>query len=142
MQTEFNQLVEMGINALGSAEPQKALALFERAARIDSSPTLSSCLAYCLARERGQIKSGRRTCEELIDTDPDNLFHHLNLGRILLLDNNRSAAIKAFRAGIALEPQPQIIQELTQLGVRRSRPISFLPRDNILNKLLGHYLNR
>ncbi|WP_020677155.1 hypothetical protein [Geopsychrobacter electrodiphilus] len=142
MQSEFNQLVESGITALGNGETQKALALFERASRIDSSPTLSSCLAYCMARERGQVKAGHRTCEELINTDPQNLFHYLNLGRILLLENDRSAAIQAFRAGIALDPHPQIIRELTLLGVRKTPPIAFLPRGNILNKLLGHFSNR
>jgi Flp pilus assembly protein TadD len=142
MQNDFNDLVDAGINALGQDEPLKALSLLERAARLGSSPILSSSLAYCLARERGQVKTGRRTCEELIDSDPQNPFHHLNLGRILLLENDRSAAIDAFRRGMTLEPHPQIIDQLNLLGVRKPQILPFLARDNILNKYLGLLFKR
>ncbi|MCF6177811.1 MAG: hypothetical protein L3J63_00265 [Geopsychrobacter sp.] len=137
MQIEFNELVKKGIDALGRGEVQNALALLERAAAQATSPTLLSNLAYCRAHERGQLKSGRRTCEELIYSDPDNLFHHLNLGRILLLEGDRSAAIEAFRDGIKIEPHPQIIHELKLLGVRKPQIFSFLNRENPLNKYLG-----
>jgi tetratricopeptide (TPR) repeat protein len=135
--TALNDLISAGILALGQGEVLKALALFERAAEIEKTPTLRSCLAYCKARERGQTKAGRLICEELIENDPDNLFHYLNLGRIFLLEDNRRAAIAAFRAGIVISPHPQLIRELNLLGVRRPHIISFLRRDNLLNKYLG-----
>ena len=136
-QIELEELTHAGISALGLGEPLKALALFERAAEIEETPLVRSSLAFCMARERGQIKTGRRICEELIEQDPGNLFHHLNLGRILLLDGDRRAAIKAFRAAIEIEPHPQIIAELNALGVRKPQVIGFLHRDNPLNKYLG-----
>lgn len=135
--TEHEDLIKAGIAALGFGEPLKALSLLERAAEIEATPTVRSCLAYCMARERGQIKAGRHTCEELIANDPDNPFHQLNLGRILLLEGDRGAAIKALRAGMALEPHPHIIRELSLLGLRKPQIIGFLPRDNPLNKYLG-----
>ena len=135
--TELEELIEAGTSALGLGEPLKALVLFERAAEIEETPVVRSSLAYCMARERGQIKTGRRICEDLVLSDPDNLFHHLNLGRTLLLEGDRRGAIKAFRAAVAIEPHPQIIQELTQLGVRKPQVIGFLPRNNPLNKYLG-----
>lgn len=137
IQKELNDLINAGINALGAGEPLKALALFEHAAEIEETPTVRSCLAYCMARERGQIKFGRITCEELIKSDPDNLFHHLNLGRILLLEGDRRAAIEAFRSGMAVAPHPHIIRELNLLGVRKPHIVGFLQRDNIFNKYLG-----
>ncbi len=135
--TELDELTDAGTSALGLGEPLKALALLERAAEIDATPTVRSSLAYCMARERGQIRTGRKICEELIESDPENFFHHLNLGRILLLEGNRRSAIKAFRAAIEQTPHPQVIEELTKLGVRKTQVISFLHRDNPLNKYLG-----
>lgn len=136
-QSELEDLVEAGTSALGLGEPLKALVLFERAAEIQITPTIRSSLAYCLARERGQIRAGRRICEEMVASDPDNLFHYLNLGRILLLEENRRGAIEAFRAGIEIAPHPHIIQELKKLGVRKPQVIGFLHRENIMNKYLG-----
>ena len=136
-QTELKVLIETGIEALAVGEPLKALSLFERASEIEATPTVRSCLAYCMARERGQIKAGRLLCEELTMSDPDNLFHYLNLGRILLLEEDRRAAIEAFRRGIELSPHPHLIRELSLLGVRKPHVIGFLHRDNLLNKYLG-----
>lgn len=135
--TELDDLIEAGTSALGLGEPLKALALFERAAEIEATPIVRSSLAYCMARERGQVKTGLRICEDLIKADAENPAHYLNLGRILLLDDNRRAAIDAFRAGMKLESHPQIIDELTRLGVRKPQVIGFLHRDNPLNKYLG-----
>lgn len=140
--TELEELIEAGTSALGFGEPLKALALFERAAEIEETPTVRSSLAFCMARERGQIKTGRRICEELVETDPANLFHYLNLGRILLLDGDRRAAIQAFRNGIEISPHPQIIAELNALGIRKPQVIGFLHRDNPVNKYLGMLRDR
>jgi len=137
IQAELNNLIQAGTSALGKGEALQALSLFERAAEIEMTPTVRSSLAYCMARERGQVKSGQLTCEELIKTDPGNLHHYLNLGRILLLEDDRRAAINAFRAGIEIEPHPQLIRELNLLGVRKPHIINFLKRDNFLNKYLG-----
>ncbi len=136
-QSELKSLTQAGIEALGQGEPLKALALFEHAAEIESTPTIQSCLAYCMARERGQIKSGHRTCSKLIESDPENFFHYLNLGRILLLEGDRRGAIETFRAGMELSPHPHIIRELSLLGVRKPHFIGFLHRNNPLNKYLG-----
>ncbi len=135
--TELDELIDAGTCALGLGEPLKALALFERAAEIDETPTVRSSLAYCMARERGQIKTGRHICEQLIESDPNNFVHYLNLGRILLLEGDRRAAISCFRSAIELTPHPQVIEELAKLGIRKNCVISFLHRDNPLNKYLG-----
>lgn len=135
--TELTELIEAGTSALGFGEVLKALALFERAAEIESTPTVRSSLAFCLARERGQIRAGRRICEELVAADPENLFHLLNLGRIRLLEEDRQGAIKAFRQGIEIAPHPQLIAELNALGIRKPPVIGLLHRDNLLNKYLG-----
>lgn len=135
--TELEELVEAGISALGLGEPLKALALFERAAEIEATPTVRSSLAFCMARERGQVRTGRRICEELVEADPQNLFHYLNLGRVLLLDGDRRAAIQAFRSAIEIQAHPQIIAELNALGIRKPQVIGFLHRDNPVNKYLG-----
>jgi Flp pilus assembly protein TadD len=141
-QKELDDLIKAGIDALGVSEPLKALALFEHAVEIEATPTVRSCLAYCMARERGQVKSGRHTCEELIKSDPGNPFHHLNLGRILLLEGDRRAAIDTFRAGIELEPHPHIIRELNLLGIRKPHLIGFLARKNPINRCLGRLCDK
>ncbi len=142
MPTDFNELLEAGIAALGEGESQKALALLELAKKSAESTTLDSCLAYCLARERGQVVAGIQLCTRLIQTEPNNLFHYLNLGRILLLAGQPAEAIDTFRQGIQQHPHPQLIRELDLLGVRRPRIIGFLARSNPLNKVLGHLFNK
>ncbi len=55
----------------------------------------------------------------------------------------RKKAIEAVDRGLALSPRhPGLLTMRAELGVRRSPPIPFLPRDNRWNVWLGRFLDR
>jgi len=131
-----------GLEALGKNNTPVALTLLEKACILDSNPEMHSYLAYCLAKERGQIKKALALCEDAIIKDPRNVAHYLNLGKIYLLARKKSEAISIFRKGLDLEENQLIIKELAMLGVRRSPVIASLPRNHPINKYLGLLLKK
>lgn len=94
---EFQELLGRGITAADQGNTLVALLHLEDAARYGSTPTLSSYLGYCLARERHQFKKGLGLCLEALKQEPEQLVHHLNLGRIYLAAGDKVLAIKTFR---------------------------------------------
>ncbi len=68
---------------------------------------------------------------------------YLNLGRCYYAGGQRKRAIDAFEQGLRMDPQdPNILQELRRIGLRKKPPISFLPRNNPLNKYIGLLISR
>ena len=126
-----------GLEALRAGETVVALRHFEKAARVENDPECSSYLAYCIARERGQVKKGIELCRDSIDRDTENPAHYLNLGRIEFMAGNKDGAIEAYRQGMRQKPSPEIVVELENLGIRRPPVFSFLKRQNPLNRYLG-----
>jgi len=131
-----------GIKALDRGEWPVALSCFENAARLNDTPTHNSFLALCIARERGQHKKAVTLCTEALEAEPDNSVLYLNLGKVHLLQKERDEAIRIFRQGLGRETNAQIIAELDKLGSRRPPPLSFLKRDNPLNRYLGIILTK
>jgi tetratricopeptide (TPR) repeat protein len=131
-----------GVQAVARGEWPAALACFENAARLKSTPLHNCFLALCMARERGQFKKAISICTEALEAEPDNSVLYLNLGKIYLLQKERDEAIRIFRQGLGREFNEQIIAELDRLGSRKPPPLSFLHRDNPLNKYLGIILTR
>lgn len=142
MDADIKNFSFKGIQALNEGNSVAALAFFEKAVQISNTPLNRSYLAYCLAKERGQFKKAISLCEDAIKEDPANSVHYLNLGKVYLLHGNREEAIRIFREGLKLEDNPQIRDELVNLGIRKTPVISFLPRSNPLNKYLGLLLAR
>jgi tetratricopeptide (TPR) repeat protein len=135
-------LFNKGIESLSRNEWTAALACFEKAAGLKNTPLYNSYLALCIARERGQTQKGIVLCNDSIDADPDNPLHYLNLGKIYLIQGKPAEAISAFRRGLARGASDQIVEELKRVGTRRPPPLSFLDRDNPLNKYLGIILGK
>ncbi len=105
------------------------------------NPQMLSLMGYCIVSDTGQIKQGIAMCMKAITNDPFNSDHYLNLGRIYILGNDRTRAIKSFRKGLQIRKDPKIINELRQLGIRRNPPISSLPRGHFLNIITGKVLH-
>ncbi|BCR03398.1 hypothetical protein DESUT3_04670 [Desulfuromonas versatilis] len=135
--TDFNRLVQQGIAAIRQGNTLMALVHFENAAHQRDTPVVRSYLAYCLARERRQLQKAVHMCMTALQEEPGNSIHTLNLGRIYLIAGQKARAINAFRRGIKLERNQEIIEELKALGVRKSPPLKALDRDHPLNKYLG-----
>lgn len=142
--TDYNakDLSSQGIHALNKGNSIAALAFFEKAVQIENTPLNRSYLAYCIAKERGQFKKAVSLCEDAMKEEPANSVHYLNLGKVYLLHGNREEAIRIYREGLKFGDNPQILDELINLGIRKQPVISFLSRSNPLNKHLGLLLTR
>ncbi len=142
--TDYNakDLSSKGVQALNKGNSVAALAFFEKAVQIENTPLNHSYLAYCIAKERGQFKKAVSLCEDAMKEEPTNSVHYLNLGKIYLLHGNREEAISIYRDGLKFGDNPQILDELINLGIRKQPVISFLSRSSPLNKYLGLLLTR
>jgi Flp pilus assembly protein TadD len=138
----FNQLVDRGMFELNHGNTRLALKAFEQAATIAKTPTLLSCLGFCLAREQGEVKQGRSLCLKALELEPQNALHYLNLGRTYLAANQKTHALQSFRKGIKIQRHPGIVAELKRLGIRKAPVFPFLPRENFLNRHCGLILDR
>ncbi|KAB0663621.1 tetratricopeptide repeat protein [Oryzomonas japonica] len=120
----------------------RALGHFERS--MDAQPTslCASYYAYCMAKERGHVTKGVALCREALAQEPGNPVHYLNLARIHLLGPNKEDALKVLREGIQHAPDPELAALLAMVGVRKPPVMSFLHRDNPINKFLGILLKR
>lgn len=135
-------LFNKGCDALARGEWTTALACFEKAESLSDIPVYKSFMALCIAKERGQIKKAVSLCMESLEADPDNPLNYLNLGKVYLLQGKTMNAIDIFRRGLNRGANDQIVQELKSFGTRQPPPLSFLRRNNPLNKYLGITLSR
>jgi tetratricopeptide (TPR) repeat protein len=135
--TEVEELSAKGVDAIDKRNWLAALACFEKLVQLDGNPVNSSYLAACMAKERGQFGKAVLLCREAIEKEPENPVHYLNLGRVYLFQGQREEAVKTFREGLSHNMEPDIIEELNRLGMRKKPVIPFLTRNNPLNKFLG-----
>lgn len=140
--TDLEKLFKKGIEAINSGDMVSALVFFEKAIHADNTPVNRSYLAFCIAKERGQFKKAISLCEEAMREEPDSSVHYLNLGRVYLLADQKTDALRIFREGMNHGEDKEIVNELVKLGMRKGSVINFLKRDNLLNKYLGLILTK
>ena len=119
-----------------------ALACLERALSIWNDPLWHSRLGFCIAKQRGQLTRAFELCRTSIEHDPGNPLHYLYLGKVYLIAGNTLEALQVFRQGMLLGGNPELQRMLDSIGTRKSPVISFLSRDNLLNKFLGIIFDR
>jgi Flp pilus assembly protein TadD len=139
---DFRQLVKKGITAADQGNTLDALLHFETAARLGSTPTLSSYLGYCMARERHEFKEAIRLCREALTKEPEKAIHYLNLGRVFLVAGEKRLALNAFNQGLKRERHRLILEELKRLGIRKRPVVAPLSRSHPVNKYLGMAFTR
>ena len=131
------ELFKKGAEALASGKMISALGSFEKALELEDNPAFYSYFALCIAKERGQVRKAIKLCEEALQKDGENTAHYLNLGKILLHTGNQDDAVMVFRDSLKYGTNPLIIDELNKLGTRKPPVISFLDRQNPINKYLA-----
>ncbi|GAC1467216.1 MAG: tetratricopeptide repeat protein [Desulfuromonadaceae bacterium] len=119
-----------------------ALVCLERALSIWNDPLWHSRLGFCIAKQRGHLTGAFELCRTAIEHDPGNPLHYLYLGKVYLVAGNTYEALQTFRHGMILGGSPELERMLDVIGTRKSPVISFLSRDNLLNKFLGIILGR
>ena len=135
--TEEEGLFALGTEALIWGNTRTALEQFRKLVAIERLPIYCSNLAFCLAKEKQEFKLAVSLCNEAIKKEPKNSVHFLNLGRVYLQAGQKKDAARFLRMGLRYERNREIIAELEMLGARKSPPLSFLKRENPMNKYLG-----
>lgn len=127
---------------LAGREYAAALAEIEKIPLAARPPLLLSAQALCIAELKGAFKTSAKLCHDAIKREPKNPEHYFRQGQILLLANRKKDAIWVLRMGLRHGRHKGIIDTLGALGIRRPPPINFLPRSNLLNRVLGRLLTR
>jgi Flp pilus assembly protein TadD len=135
---EFAQAVA----ALAVEDTLTALAHLERALKLQDNPGWYSCLGFCIAKERGQLRKGLELCLSSLAVEPAHPGHLLNLGRVHLLSGDKSEALRVLREGMANGGSPELSRLLENLGMRKPSLFPMLRRDHPLNKFPGLILSR
>lgn len=137
---KYQSLLEEGMKAVEKGDTLTGLLLFEEASKHQLTPTIQSCLGYCLAKEKRQIREGIELCQQARRKEPERSLHYLNLGRIYKLAGQKQFAIKIFRQGMRMEANRTIMKELESLGLRREPVFHGLDRNHPLNKHVGKFM--
>ena len=130
------------LDAMAVGDTQSALALLERALKQSDNPSWHSYLGYCIAKERGQVKKGRELCLAALKLEPESSVHYLNLAKVHMIAGQKSEALHVLREAMAVGGSEEIVALFRELGARKPPVLSFLSRDNPLNKGLGMVLSR
>jgi tetratricopeptide (TPR) repeat protein len=155
-----SEIVQRAIAVIDGGNTLEGLMMLEGAPSLWEIPVVSSYLAYCIAKERGQYREAIRVCQSALSIEPHNPAHYLNLGRIFRISNHKGDAFAAFQQGLSKDGvtvtsafaespadeqarQRTLIQtELRRMGIRKRAPFPFLPRGHPLNRVVGKALSK
>lgn len=137
---EVNALIEEG-RAVLEADPAEAHAKFEQAWLKDRNDARAlSHYGLTLVLVEKDRHRGISFCEQAARLGAPVSERLINLARALVATRNKEQAVRALRKASELAPDdPRVSREFAALGLRRSPPISFLPRDLFLNRWLGRF---
>lgn len=135
---EVKRSVESAIELAQDGRYEEALRIFDEDLCFTQSPAAMAYYAYCLANVEANYDKAVSLCILAAEKEFYNPEIYFNLGRIFLLNGQKSVAIKAFRKGLKFDDDNSaIVTEIRKLGVRRRPVLTFLPRQNFLNRLFG-----
>ncbi len=143
---EMQLLLKQGKGKAAMASLRDAIEKFP------TNPFLMSYYGCLLAVVENKPTEGIRVCREALQRLRSSMpfgsefyypIFYLNLGRAYLRDGNRKEAIAAFAAGLEADPENNdILWEMRKLGNRRKPVVSFLGRNNPINKYIGILLSK
>jgi tetratricopeptide (TPR) repeat protein len=135
---EFKQ----GIQLLRTGKPKSALDHFRKASELEKqNPYYMSFTGVALARAE---KSGRMQAVKLCETASSLKYNEvqlqLNLAEVYEAAGRRGDALTTLnRAAVAFGRHRGVQKARLKLGARRAPVLSFLTRENILNRHLGRW---
>jgi tetratricopeptide (TPR) repeat protein len=98
--------------------PAEALAAFERALANDPDSPQAINNVGVVSRELGRLPESEAAFRRVIELTPDLAFGHYNLGHTLFLQGRYHAALSAYAAGQARDPDRNVVQA-TRLAMCR-----------------------
>jgi len=133
--TEFKQ----GVRMLRDGHPNNALVHFRIAADLEKhNPYYMSFVGVSLARAEMQWTPALKLCETALSMKRNEAQLYLNLAEVYMSAGRREEALMTLdRALASLGRDARIQRARRKLGSRRSPVLSFLDRQNIVNRHLG-----
>lgn len=97
-----------------------------------------SAYGLCVAMEDRQTRKGIELCRAAIASQFYDSRHYCNLISLHLRKSNRKAAVETLEEAMGRLPQDAALLAMREkMGYREPSPISFLSRDNFLNRILA-----
>lgn len=130
--------VETGIKLTREGRFTEALDAFDKDILFTHYPLALSCYALCLAEVDANYERALSLSVAASEKEFYNPEIYQNLGRILLLTGQKTSAIKVFRKGLKFDTgHAGLRSEIHKLGLRRKPVVTFLPRQNFVNRFFG-----
>ncbi len=137
-----SEIISKGIGLAKNGLYTAALNTFDQSLEFAQDPTAMSYYAMSIAAAEGDHDRAVSLClvaAEQAFYIPD---IYLNLGKIFLINGQKSTAIKTFQKGLSYDTSGgMLMSALNELGLRRKRVIVFLPRQNMINRFLGKLMH-
>ncbi len=134
----LNEIIENGITLAKEGRYKAALDVFDEDICFTQNAAAMAYYALCLAEEERNFERALSLCLMAVEKEFYNPDVYLNFGRILVLNRQKSTALKAFKKGLGYDSgNNEIIAEIKRLGLRKKPVFQFLPRGNPLNKYFG-----
>ena len=133
-----------GVAMLKNGYAQSALVPLRRAFECEKrNPYYLSFLGLSIARAERKWDQAAELCEIAVTLKRQEAQFHLNLAEVYQLASRRTKAMEALDAALELFSNDQRLKRArSRIEKRRSPVISFLNRDNVLNKHLGKLRHR
>src|SRR5574337_1593238 len=97
------EVVEKGIGFARDGRFSEALRVFDEDLCFTQHPTAMSYYAVCLANVEGNYDKAISLCLMAAEKEFYNPEIYLNLGKIFLLNGQKSVAVRAFRKGLKFD---------------------------------------
>jgi tetratricopeptide (TPR) repeat protein len=138
---EIVEKMQAGTEAAKRGDYQKAIENLSHVYStgfVEGTVDALSFYALSLSMSAGRHKEAIDLCQQAIRVQFLNPYHYVNLARIYHASGNPKRAIKTLQQGLAALPNNRLIVSYwKEIGLRAAPPISFLSRENPLNKILG-----
>jgi Flp pilus assembly protein TadD len=133
-----------GIELLRNGYPQKALVRLRRAFECEKrNPYYLSFLGLSIARAERKWDQASELCEIAVQLKRSEAQFHLNLAEVYAAAGRRTKAIDTLDAALELFHNDERLKRArTRVEKRRSPVLSFLNRNNLLNRQLGKLRHR
>lgn len=135
---DTNEIIEKGVRLAKDEHYHDALKVFDQDISFTQNPTAMSYYALSLAAAEDNYERAIALCLIAAEKEFYNPDICLNLGRIFLMNGQKTYAIKSFKKGLKIDHSHEgLICELKKMGIRRKPVFPFLERRHPVNKFLG-----
>jgi tetratricopeptide (TPR) repeat protein len=133
-----------GVKLLKAGYPHKALVCFRHAFESEKhNPFYLSFLGLALARAERKWDQASEFCEIAVQLRRSELQFHLNLAEVYACAGRRGKALDTLDAALELfAGDARLKRARSRAEKRRSPVLSFLSRENVLNRNLGKLRHR